>query len=115
MELIHQKIHISIYHNNENISQNQHVNFNFFPQFINGSIFPNPILQLGIQSLPGTKFYVNGNPTPVLVGVTGIYELDLQGEVEINSLTFDPTSLTAIDEAPGSYLLVDVIYDDEED
>ena len=46
-------------------------------QFINGSIFPNPILQLGIQSLPGTKFYVNGNPTPVLVGVTGIYELDL--------------------------------------
>lgn len=84
-------------------------------QFINGSIFPNPILQLGIQSLPGTKFYVNGNPTPVLVGVTGIYELDLQGEVEINSLAFDPTSLTAIDEAPGSYLLVDVIYDDEED
>ena len=29
-------------------------------QFIAGSIFPNPILQLGIQSLPGTKFYVNG-------------------------------------------------------
>jgi hypothetical protein len=36
-----------------------------------------PIVQLGIQSVPGTKFYLNGSNNPIIIGNTGIYELDL--------------------------------------
>ena len=46
-----------------------------------GSVFSNyfPITQLGIQALPGTKFYLNNSTTPIIIGSTGIYELDLEG------------------------------------
>ena len=47
---------------------------------INGAIFSNrtPITQLGIQTLPGTKFYLNNSVDPVEVGLPGIYGLDLR-------------------------------------
>jgi hypothetical protein len=39
-----------------------------------------PIVHLGIQTLPGTKVYLNSNmDAPVIIGATGIYELDLEG------------------------------------
>ena len=74
-----------------------------------------PILQLGIQSIPGTQFYLNGGLDPIIIGSTGIYELDLNGEVEISKLEFDYASLQTIDKMQNGYLIIDIIYEDEED
>ena len=74
-----------------------------------------PILQLGIQSIPGTYFYLNGGLDPIIIGSTGIYELNLTGEIEISKLEFDFQSLQRINEMPNGYLIVDIIYEKEEE
>lgn len=83
----------------------------------NGSAFANyyPIVQLGIQTLPGTKFTLNNAEEPIIVGYTGIYELDLDGNVEINRLEFDLYSLQTINELNDGILLVDIIYDNNQE
>lgn len=82
----------------------------------NGVIFDSPscypILQLGIQALPGTKFYLNSSIDPVVVGFTGIYELDLDNQAEIVKLTFEKKSIDAIANNANGYLIIDVLYDD---
>jgi len=85
--------------------------------YINGSVFKAyfPILQLGIQSLPGTMFYLNNAIEPVIIGRTGIYELDLEEETEISDIRFDYTSIEAIGRNRNSYLIVDIIYDNGEE
>lgn len=71
-----------------------------------------PITQLGIQALPGTRFTLNRNiEGPVIIGSTGIYELDLEGISKINSLDFDPKSLKLIADNPNAFLIIDVIYE----
>lgn len=81
-----------------------------------GSIFSDymPITQLGIQSLPGTKFYLNQSQIPIIIGHTGIYELNLEGLSEITSLRFDPKSIDAISGNANSFLIVDIIYEKED-
>ncbi len=84
-----------------------------------GSIFFNDeglgaITQLGIQTLPGTKFFLNNSITPVIVGYTGIYELDLGSEAEITALAFDNASMNTINNITNAYLIVDAIYEMEE-
>lgn len=76
-----------------------------------GSIFANylPITQLGIQALPGTKFYLNNSITPIIIGSTGIYELDLEGLSEITNLSFEGLSVEAINKNNNAYLIIDVI------
>ena len=46
----------------------------------NGGIFTKylPFTQLGIQTLPGSRFYLNNAESPIIVGSTGIYELELE-------------------------------------
>lgn len=87
-----------------------------FTNLCNGNVFKNnqvyPILALGIQTLPGTKFYVNGSEDPIIVGATGIYELDVVDKAEIVNLLFDPTSLLSIRDSANGYLLIDILYDD---
>lgn len=80
-----------------------------------GSIFSDylPIIQLGIQSVPGTKFYLNNGTTPIIIGSTGIYELDLDGVSSITQLSFDPSSLAALDTNLNGHLIVDIICDVE--
>ena len=73
-----------------------------------------PAIQLGIQALPGTKFYLNNAVNPIIVGYTGIYELDLNGLSEITSISFDGKSLQAIGNNNNAYLIVDLIYEDGE-
>lgn len=77
-----------------------------------GSVFSSyfPITQLGIQALPGTKFYLNNSTTPIIIGSTGIYELDLEGLSEITHMSFDATSISGINNNPNAYLIVDIIY-----
>lgn len=69
-----------------------------------------PLTQLGIRALPGTKFYINGSDTPVIVGFTGLFELDLTQGGVITSLTFDSESLNFIEQNNSAYLIVDMAY-----
>lgn len=82
---------------------------------INGSAFNRylPIYHLGIQTLPGVQFYLNHGADPVMVGGTGIYELNLEGLSEITSLKFTKASIEMI-EAEKAYLIVDLVYEDLE-
>lgn len=87
---------------------------------ISGSAFTSvatnciPIIQLGIQSIPGTKFYLNNSYNPVIIGNTGIYELDLNGLAEVTALQFDQKTLQAIHSNNNAYLIIDIIYEDGE-
>ena len=85
-----------------------------YRNLVSGSIFATstPIVQLGIQALPGTRFYLNGNNNPIIIGNTGIYELDLQGQGEITALSFEATSIQAIRDNEYAYLIVDIIYEE---
>lgn len=87
----------------------------------NGTIFFNDggnsssIVQLGIQTIPGVKFYLNNGIDPIYVGSTGIYELDLSGLADITALSFNQKSLQQIEDTAGAYLIVDAIYELEEE
>ena len=79
-----------------------------------GSIFSSyvPIIQLGIQTLPGIKFYLNNANDPIIIGNTGIYELTLEGLSEITALEFDRADLNSINNNINGYLIVDIMYED---
>lgn len=83
--------------------------------FITGSIFEEfkPIYQLGIQSLPGIKFRINEGKHYIVMGSSGIYDLDLVNGAKIMSLCFDQNSLQRISDNPTTYLLVDILYDEK--
>ena len=88
--------------------------------FFTGSVFADktPIYQLGIQALPGTKFFLNGGIDPIIVGATGIYELDLHEKATISSLRFDSKSMKTIENASkagNGFLIVDIVYEGEEE
>lgn len=76
-----------------------------------------PIVHLGIQTLPGTQVVLNANAdAPIIVGASGIYELDLDKTTGlINSMHVDSNSMQIIENVPGGYLLMDIIYETEED
>lgn len=82
-----------------------------------GSIFSQymPVIQLGVQSLPGTKFYLNNSNDPIIIGNTGIYELDLNGLSEVIAIAFDRTSINAVTTSQNGYLIVDILYEDGEE
>lgn len=92
----------------DNNTKNRYVSGNIFNQYY-------PIKQLGIQTLPGTKFYLNNNKDyPIIVGYTGIYELELNDNIEIYNLAFEAQSMKLIGDNPSSYLIIDIIYDEQE-
>ena len=72
-----------------------------------------PISKLGIQTMPGVKFYLNDNDIdniPVIINNTGIFELDLKDKVRINNLKFDAISLNSIQNNPNKYIIIDIVY-----
>lgn len=85
-----------------------------YQHYVSGLVFGNnfPVLQLGIQALPGTKFKLNNAVDPIIIGLTGIYELDLIGQTEITAIQFDADSMVNINNNHNAYLIVDIIYDD---
>jgi hypothetical protein len=89
-----------------------------FNSLFSGELFTKymPITQIGIQSLPGTKFYLNdiSRENPIIIGYTGLYELNLENIAEINSLSFELESLKRVDDIDGAYLIIDIVYDKEE-
>lgn len=86
-------------------------------KLVSGSVFSGkyPIVQLGIQTLPGVKFYLNNSTSPIVVGYTGIYDIELNGLTEITHLCFDAESMNLINQNSSSYLIVDFIYEAEEE
>ena len=84
-----------------------------YAHYVSGAVFGEcfPGLQFGIQSLPGTKFYLNNSYLPIVIGYTGIYELDVDDLAEITSLRFDNESLNKIKNNPETYLIIDIIYE----
>lgn len=92
-----------------------------FPPVINrynlqsGSVFDGytPIVKLGIQGLPGLKFKLNSNLDYIIVGGTGLYELDLfNSSGSITSMQFDETSLNIINERDDGYLIIDAVVEE---
>ena len=84
--------------------------------YLYGDVFVNhfPVTQLGIQALPGTKFYLNEAVDPVIIGATGIYELDLTNGIQISKISFAHDSMENIKNNDNAFLIVDIIYDDGE-
>lgn len=72
-----------------------------------------PVRQLGIQSIPGTKFYLNDSVSPIVIGSTGIYEIELNSLVEIKKLSFDPESIWAVQKSPTFFIIVDILCEKE--
>ena len=88
-----------------------------YRNLVSGSLFADymPITQLGIQSLPGTKFYLNNSNNPIIIGHNGIYELNLEGLAEITALSFDASSIEAVSGNQNSFLIIDIIYEKEDE
>lgn len=81
--------------------------------------WPTSIKRLGIQTMPGVEFNINGsgNSEPnIIVGPSGIYEIDVEETGStIGSLDIIESTLMHYFDSDGNntaYLMIDVIYDD---
>lgn len=92
------------------IEKNSPTNINM-ESLVSGDIFASymPISKIGIQSIPGTEFYLNNSNDPIIIGHTGIFELDLSDQIEIIALRFDARSIQFISENINAYLIIDVV------
>ena len=91
--------------NKDNLTSN-----NIFTNFGN-------IKQLGIQTMPGVKFRLNSTTSEnwITVGVTGIYELDLEDLIDIVLIQFDENSVDVVSESVTGYIIIDILYDKEDE
>lgn len=87
-----------------------------YVQLQSGSFLSNayPITQLGIQTVPGAKIYLNKDKQPIIIGVTGIYELNVDGLAQITDLAIASETLNVLrDKRNQQYLIIDYISDKE--
>ena len=63
--------------------------------------------KLGIQAPPGTKFYINSSTSPIMIGRTGIYELD--EDINVSSLKFEAPKNYELNESKTQEHLVEGI------
>lgn len=103
------------YYSNSN-ALNQTSNNNVtIEELLTGSFIENySIVQLGIQSLPGTKFFLGSNlvDSGIIIGQTGIFELDVNNlSSNIYGLRIDPMSMKNIKDNPLGYIIIDLIYE----
>lgn len=67
-------------------------------------------VKIGIQTLPGVKFYLNKLGSGIIIDHTGVYELDLRNTTTtVSTLYFDPESLARIEEIDNASIIVDVL------
>lgn len=101
----------------DNDSRNYPYFANYYGTLVGGNILHNygAVSHLGVQGMPGTKFYLNNSPFPITIGRTGIYELDLEGMGQITAIRFDRDSVEMYrnpsSPADEVRLLVDIIYE----
>lgn len=104
------------YYSDEGVNKekNQPSEINY-KDYINGNVFSNyyPIVQLGVQTMPGVKFYLNNGIEPITIGITGIFEIDASDNIEITNLRFSADSMELISSNENTYLIVDIIYEEE--
>ena len=72
------------------------------------------IVSLGIQTIPGVKFYVNYSINPVIIDQSGIFNLDLRNNIYIYNLRFDSDSINSILDSQNGYIILDLIVEKEE-
>lgn len=99
-----------------NNSQNYPSDFGakYYGMLTAGNIFDGhgDISHLGIQAMPGTKFYLNDSPLPIMIGSTGIYELELEGLGHIYKIKFDANSLDLYEGVTNTNrILIDIVYE----
>lgn len=71
-----------------------------------------PIYQIGIQAIPGAAFSINNSTESILIGTTGIYELNVDNLTQITNLTFDKITVKNVNESNGlAYIIVDILYE----
>jgi hypothetical protein len=64
--------------------------------------------------VPGAKIYLNKDKDPIIIGVTGIYELNIDGLAQITDLAIAKDTLNLIrDKSNNQYLIIDFISDKE--
>ena len=68
-----------------------------------------PIKWLGIQARPGSMFYLNGDYHPIIIGKSGVFELEAINGMEIEKLEIDPRS---INNNPN--LIIDILGGEED-
>lgn len=69
-------------------------------------------VKLGIQTLPGVRFFISSNnlSNGIIIDHTGVYELDLRNTTTtISNLYFDAASLQRIDEIDNACIIVDLL------
>ena len=75
-----------------------------------------PVTQLGIQTLPGTKLYLNGSLEPIIIGGSGIFELDVTSTTAvISDFRIEQKSMEMIRDLPNGYLIIDLVYGERGD
>jgi hypothetical protein len=98
----------------KNSNQNEPSNMQF-TNLAHGNIFSGygSITQMGIQAPRGTVMYLNNEQRyPIVIGDTGIYEIDLQDYGQIYAIRFEGASLEALDrQGSTGRLLIDIIYE----
>ena len=73
---------------------------------------PNSLSSVDLSS--GDAFNLNANLDPIIIGQSGMYELDLTNSSAIlTSLTFEKDSLDQIDKNPDGYLIIDIVYKED--
>lgn len=73
-------------------------------------------IKIGIQTLPGVEFRLNGlsNDNKIIVDHTGVFELDLsKTNAKITSLYFTPESIIRIDEVDNANIIIDILYNSQ--
>ena len=99
----------------KNHADNYPANIMTYSNLAHSNIFAGhgSITQMGIQAPRGTIMFLNNEQRyPIVIGETGIYEIDLQDYGQIYAIRFEGASLEAL-ERQGSTgrLLIVIIYE----
>ena len=81
---------------------------------VSGNIFGGhgDITHLGIQAIPGTIFYLNNSyDRPIVIGFTGIYELQLNNLGTIYAIKFDLKNLNELYTDKTNSIFIDIVYE----
>lgn len=80
--------------------------------FTSGSLLSTygTVTQLGIQGPTGMQWYLNNGSSPLTMGATGIYELDMENVGRITSIRLLDSSKSLI-EGNSFGLVIDIAYE----
>lgn len=99
---------------NSNLSSNIFVSETKDDKVIYPNIIQNfaPVVQLGIQTIPGVSFTIgNSDPNVITIGPTGVFQLDVDGFSEITQLRLAGGAELFMNNNPIGFLIIDFVYD----